>query len=230
MILNTARRCIFEDIKMMLNPKTKMFMLTASFLLLSGCKPPVEKVTGTDAPAPEAAVPEEVMPAVTSAPETIAPAAGVNNPAVINFQGFGPAKFGGNEESLRMSWGRPLNASKPAKGSTCIYLNPEVMPSVKRSIGFMFEDAKFVRYDVDDASQIAPGNIKVGDRAEQVMTAHAGRVESAPHKYIPKGRTLTVTPEDKSTGRLIFEIGEDGKVLSWRIGVPPQVFYVEGCG
>lgn len=129
-----------------------------------------------------------------------------------------------------MSWGRPLNASTPAPGSTCLYLNPEVMPTAKRGIGFMFEQAKFVRYDVNDASQIAPGNFRVGDAAADIKTAFVGRIEEAPHKYIPKGFTLTVTPEDKSPARLIFEIGQDGKVATWRIGVPPQVLYVEGCG
>ncbi|MGH8499421.1 MAG: hypothetical protein ACRERV_11540, partial [Methylococcales bacterium] len=154
----------------------------------------------------------------------------VNDPEVINFQGFGPAKFGGNEESVRMSWGRPLNATKPVEGSSCLYLNPEVMADAKRGIGFMFEDGKFVRYDIDDASHIAPGNFKVGDDAADIKTAFAGRLEEAPHKYLPKGFTFTVTPEDKSDARLIFEIGEDGKVSTWRIGLPPQVFYVEGCG
>lgn len=209
---------------MILNRKTKLFVMSAGFILLIACKPPVDKTDSTAAPNPEVTAPE-VKPAPVAAMPT-----DVNNTEVVNYQGFGPAKFGGNQESVRMSWGRPLNASKPAKGSTCLYLNPEVMPEAKRGIGFMFEDAKFVRYDVDDGSQTAPGNIKVGDMAEQVLTVHAGRVETAPHKYMPKGRTLTVTPEDKSAARLVFEIGEDGKIISWRIGVPPQVFYVEGCG
>ena len=93
----------------------------------------------------------------------------------------------------------------------------------------MFEDAKFVRYDVNDATQIAPGNFKVGDAASLVATAFAGRVVEAPHKYVEGGRTLTVTPADKSEARLIFEIGKDGNITSWRMGIPPQVFYVEGC-
>lgn len=152
------------------------------------------------------------------------------DPDVVNFSGFGPAKFGSNEESVRMSWGRPLNASQPVQGSTCMYLNPETLPDAKRGIGFMFEEGRFVRYDIGDASQIAPGNFKVGDDAGSIKAAFVGRIEEAPHKYLPKGFTLTVTPEDKSEARLIFEIGEDGKVSTWRIGVPPQVFYVEGCG
>ena len=209
---------------MILNPKTKIMMLSASFLLLAACKPPMDAADNKTNSAPEKAV-----PVAESAPTEAMPTA-INDPEVINFQGFGPAKFGQDEESVRISWGRPLNASEPAKGSTCFYLNPEVMPEAKRGIGFMFEESKFVRYDVDDSSQIAPGNFKVGDAAADIKTAFAGRVEEAPHKYIAKGFTLTVTPEDKSAARLIFEIGEDGKVAKWRIGVPPQVFYVEGCG
>ena len=205
---------------MIQNPKIKMLMLSASLILLVGCKPSDKEPT---------TIPEASVPAVEPTPTEAMPIA-MNDPEVINFQGFGPAKFGQDEESVRISWGRPLNASEPVEGSSCLYLSPEVMPEAKRGIGFMLEEAKFVRYDVDDASQIAPGNFKVGDDAADIKTAFAGRVEEAPHKYAAKGFTLTVRPEDKSDARLIFEIGEDGKVSKWRIGVPPQVFYVEGCG
>ncbi|MCY7327766.1 MAG: hypothetical protein LH618_04390 [Saprospiraceae bacterium] len=208
---------------MILNPKTKMLMLSTSFVLLVACKPPM----GTTDKEPTT-IPEASVPAVEPTPAEVMPTA-MNNPDVINFQGFGPAKFGQDEESVRISWGRPLNTSEPSQGSTCFYLNPEVMPEAKRGIGFMFEDNKFVRYDVEDASLIAPGNFKVGDTAADIKAAFVDRIEQAPHNYIPKGFTLTVTPEDKSAARLIFEIGEDGKVANWRIGVPPQVFYVEGC-
>lgn len=209
---------------MIMNSARKMCFMAASLTLFVGCKAPLDETSDKTAQVPPVATQE-------SAPsEPPAPAASENSADVINFQGFGPAKFGSNEESVRMSWGRPLIASKPAEGSTCHYLNPESPTGTKRSIGFMFEENKFVRYDVEDASQTAPGNIKVGDSAELVKTAFVGRVEQAPHKYIEKGITLTVTPEDKSAARLVFDIGEDGTVTKWRIGVPPQVFYVEGCG
>ena len=176
---------------MILNSGTKMFMLSAGLILMAACKPDTDENTGAS-PATGATAPvPETVPAVAETPVA------VNDPEVINFQGFGPAKFGGNEESVRMSWGRPLNAAKPAEGSTCLYLNPETLPDAKRGIGFMLEEGKFVRYDIDDASQIAPGNFKVGDEAANIKAAFAGRIEEAPHKYLPKGFTLTVTPEDK---------------------------------
>lgn len=199
---------------------SKLWLMSMSFAVLIGCKP---------AALPEQAAQSATVETVTPLAEASPPAAAYN-PAVINYQGFGPAKFGDNEESVRISWGRPLTADAPAKGSSCFYLRAEHLPNQKPGIGFMFEDTKFVRFDVDDARQIAPGNIKVGDNAEQVLQAHSGRVESAPHKYVANARLLTVTPEDNAASRLIFEIDANGKVISWRIGLPPQVFYVEGCG
>ncbi len=206
---------------MIQNPVCKTLLLSAGLLLLPGCKPGTEKANAPASTAPVAKAPTK---------ETVPTPAKANDVTVATFDGFGPAKFGGDEESVRMSWGRPLNAGKPVEGASCYYLSPETAPDVKRSIGFMLEDGKFVRYDVADASLPAPGNIKVGDGADAVRAAFVGRIEEAPHKYIEKGITLTITPEDKSAARLIFEIGEDGKVSAWRIGIPPQVFYVEGCG
>ncbi len=206
------------------DPARNALMLSTVLMSLAACKPATDSATVDTASQPEAS-PPAVQP-VPAVPEAGAP---MHDPLVIRYEGFGPAAFGANEEAVRMAWGRPLEATRPQEGASCYYLYPEMGPGSKRGIGFMFEEGRFVRYDVQDASQIAPGNFKVGDAAADIKTAFAGRVEEAPHKYIAKGSTLTVTPEDQSEGRLIYEIGEDGTVLNWRVGVPPQVFYVEGC-
>lgn len=151
------------------------------------------------------------------------------NANIINFNGFGPAKFGSNEKSVRMSWGRPLVASKPALGATCHYLYMENMLEPLRGVAFMLEDGQFVRYDVGDTQQVAPGDIVVGDSAVSVMQAHAGHVENQPHKYIEGAHTLIVTPDEQTNARLIFETDANDTIVNWRIGVPPQIYYVEGC-
>jgi len=152
---------------------------------------------------------------------------------VIKFEGFGPAAFGSNEEAVRQAWGRPLLASKPATGATCYYLYKEVLPQLsnthQRGIAFMFEDGQFVRYDVDDTSQVAPGGIIVGDSMATVQATHAGHIETQPHKYIEGAHTLIVSPPNSGSTRLIFEIDAQNTVINWRIGVTPQVYYVEGC-
>ena len=44
-----------------------------------------------------------------------------------------------------------------------------------------------------------------------------------------RGRWLVVRPADGGEARLVFETGVDGVITSWRVGLEPQVHYVEGC-
>ena len=76
--------------------------------------------------------------------------------------------------------------------------------------------------------EAAPGGGKVGMSATQVHDMYAGRVEEQPHKYVEGGRNLRIQSEDGASA-LIFEVDAAGKVTAWRVGVPPQVDYVEGC-
>ncbi|WP_020167887.1 MULTISPECIES: hypothetical protein [Methylotenera] len=191
--------------------------------LFSACDKPKESATEPTAqPSNNTDAAPNADPAIESPVKN-------NDPEVINFEGFGPAKFGDNEESVRISWGRPLNASKPAVGATCYYLYLDPKPENHQEIAFMFEDGKFVRYDVDDPKWVAPGNIVVGDTMAKVLQAHAGHIQNQPHKYIEGAHTLVVTPLEKSNASLIFETDANNIVINWRIGVSPQVYYVEGC-
>jgi hypothetical protein len=195
-----------------------------SCITLAACS---KRDTQDQAPASTAPVEQST---VETGPSVAAPTSAINDPAVINFAGFGPAQFGANEEAVRMAWGRPLVGSEIVEGSTCQILGMDPHPPDGRGIWFMIEDGKFVRYDVDVPLHVAPGDIVVGDTADKVRSAHAGRVEEQPHKYLEGGKVLIVTPAEGGEARLVFEIGAEGKVLNWRIGVPPQVHYVEGCG
>ena len=212
----------------------KQFLVLSIFItgLLSACDKPKETETdpSTESTAQSS---DHTNPAPKPDPAIETPIK-TNDPEVINFEGFGPAKFGDNEESVRMSWGRPLIASKPAVGATCYYLYLDPKPEHQQQIAFMFEDGKFVRYDVDDPKWVAPGNIVVGDTMAKVLQAHAGHVQNQPHKYIEGAHTLVVTSPvvksgEKSNASLIFETDANNLVINWRIGVSPQVYYVEGC-
>ena len=93
--------------------------------------------------------------------------------------------------------------------------------------GFMFEGGKFVRVDVDTDNLVAPGGLVVGMTAADVLAAFPD-AEQQPHKYTD-GKYLVVKPADGGEGRLVFEVDEDGRITEWRIGLEPQVHYVEGC-
>lgn len=212
-----------------------MNRLIVPFLALSltglvACSKP-ESAAPEATPAPETAAPVAEAPVETTpAPTESEQALAKNDPAVINFEGFGPAKFGANEEEVRMSWGHPLEAGTPAEGATCYLLFMDPKPEGGRGITFLFEDGKFARYDVDVPLHVAPGDFTVGASAADVLAKFAGRVEEQPHKYVEGARNLIVSPEDGSAARLVFEVDPQGVVTAWHIGVPPQVHYVEGCG
>lgn len=204
---------------------------------------------GEDRPAEQPAPPPDAVPAppplsepVTPAPtpepapsEAVPPADESGTPAgtesVTGFHGFGPARFGDDEESVRIAWGRPMAFDRVVTADApCAYLIPDPKPSDGLEVAFMFEGGKFVRYDVKGEQYQAPGSGMIGNNLEALKSLYDGRYTEQPHKYIEGGKNLIVSGPDGSDSKLIFEIGADGTVSSWRVGVPPQVDYVEGCG
>jgi hypothetical protein len=172
------------------------------------------------------AAPSRTPPAAPTAPVDTGVDAGP-----VGFAGFGPAAFGSNEEAVRIAWGPPgLAAGRPAPGASCYHLTMDPPPPGARGIRFMLEEGRFVRYEVDVDRWIAPGGLRVGDSLAKARAAHLGRSEERPHKYVVGALELIVTPPDHGPARLVLEIDPTGRVASWRIGVPPQVYYVEGCG
>jgi len=200
----------------------KLSVVLAGALALAACAPAEEAPAPTPAATTPTPVPVPAAPVVADTSK--------NDPTVVNFDGFGPAKFGADEESVRQSWGRPLAAGKPAEGSTCYVLAMDPLPEKGRGVSFLFEDGGFSRYDVDSDLLVAPGDVVVGAKAADVQAKFAGRVEVQPAKYVEGGKVLVVKPEGDGDSRLMFDVDASGTVTSWRIGRPPQVYYVEGCG
>src|SRR3546814_11283654 len=94
----------------------------------------------------------------------------------------------------------------------------------------MFEDGKFVRYDVGTGREIAPGGGKVGMGVDEIRSLYAGRVEETPHKYVEGGKYPGVEDISGGKGKLVFATDGAATVTSGRVGVTRPVDYVEGCG
>jgi hypothetical protein len=235
-----------------MNPIVRCATLAMVALLVTACggeDPPSEPVAPPpDAvpappplPAPEpekvtAETPEAETPAPAPAAPPVVPSAdetgiGAGTPSVTGFHGFGPARFGDDEESVRIAWGRPMAFDRVASADApCAYLVPDPAPSDGMEVAFMFENGKFVRYDVKGAQYQAPGSGMIGNNLEALKALYEGRYTEQPHKYIEGGKTLVVTSPEGGDSALVFDIGADGMATSWRVGVPPQIHYVEGCG
>jgi hypothetical protein len=201
--------------------------------VLAGCgertpaTPAAPEPTATEPAAPgrtEASMPRP--PVVEPAPAAdvgMLPAAGT-----ITFAGFGPAAFGSDEESVRMAWGKDM-AGAPSEPGGCYVLVPAPRGEPPFRFGFMLEGGKFSRIDVRIDAIPAPGGGKVGMSANEIVRLYPG-AEETPHKYTPGARTLRAKDPAGGAAALVFETGTDGVVVAWRIGVAPQVDYVEGCG
>lgn len=181
---------------------------------------PAQPVAESDDTAPAAAP----SPQASGSLRVAAPAEGT-----IGFAGFGPAAFGASAEEVRQAWGGDLGDAQPGEPGGCHYLIPQPLGPEGYRTAFMIEGDRFVRIDVRDAAVAAPGGARVGMAADEVRTLYGDRVEEQPHKYDPQGRVLRVTAPDGAPGVLVLEIDGEGRVDEWRVGLPPQVDYVEGC-
>jgi hypothetical protein len=132
-----------------------------------------------------------------------------------------------NAAQVRQAWPGELERI-PAGDAACFHLFPAGQATPAR-FALMFEDGRFVRYSVESATMAAPGGGRVGMDAGQVAALYPGRVAERPHKYVEGGKYLRIPAAADSGGVLLFEVGADGVVDEWRLGLPPQVDYVEGC-
>lgn len=170
---------------------------------------------------------EDIPPATAPAGATI-PLPGLPAPGSISYAGFGPAAFGDDARAVRQAWGGALRAL-PDSAETCHYLSPPVEADSGYQVAFMVEDGRFVRIDIASPKVAAPGGGRVGMRAEEIEALYPGMVERQPHFYAEDGHYLRIRDPEGGPGVLLFESDAEGRVGEWRIGLPPQVDYVEGC-
>jgi hypothetical protein len=147
-------------------------------------------------------------------------------PGAARYDGYGATRFGVDEAAFRHAWQSELTGTPTADGS-CHYLSPKWAKS-PADIGFMFERGRFVRYDVGTAKETAPGGGKVGMTVEQIRALYGSGLEQSPHKYVEGAYYLRMARNRSEV--LLFETDAAGKIIRWRVGVPPQIDYVEGCG
>ncbi len=185
--------------------------------VLAACSSPDHPATPVAAPA--AAISSAAAPAVPAAP--------AQPVTLARYDGYGDMRFGMDETAFDQAWGGELKG-KPEPGSACFYKTPKWV-KVPADFAFMFEGGRFVRYDVGTTKEVAPGGGKVGMSEAQIRGLYGDRVVEQPHKYVAGAKYLRVAAS-QGKAVLLFETDATGKATRWRVGMPPQVDYVEGCG
>ena len=191
---------------------------------------PADDAANAPADAPAAPAPGTTVPGA-DAPVPVEPSPTPAEPAptgdLARFDGYGDMRFGMTAAQARQAWGGELKGNAAEAGGTCYHLSPK-WAKVPAELAFMIEDDKFVRYSSEDAKLVAPGGGRIGMTLDEINALYPGRVEQQPHKY-SDGKYLRIKDAAGGDAVLIFETDDKGKVEEFRVGVPPQVDYVEGC-
>lgn len=141
-------------------------------------------------------------------------------------RGVGPLRAGMTLAEASQALGSALVLPAQADTAACRYVQWRGGPP---GVRVMVERGRVVRLDIDSAGVRTAAGAGVGDTEEQLQRLYPGRVAVAPHKY-EDGHYLTVTPNPAdSSFAIVFET-TGGKVARYRVGLRPQVEYVEGCG
>jgi len=186
---------------------------------------PAADIAPATAPSPTPATlpsPATLPTPATAVPAPTAPAEG----QLARFDGYGDLRLGMGASEAQRAWGGELEG-KAGPGETCWYFRP-VHNRAPSDLAFMVVDDRLVRYDVGSDRVPAPGGGKVGMLADDIRRLYPERVTEKPHHYVEGGRYLRI-PADDGPGVLLFETDAAGKVTRWRVGLPPQVDWIEGC-
>lgn len=143
--------------------------------------------------------------------------------------GYGAAEFTSAEAEVRSAYGAALSSDfLPEEPQGCYYLwPPEDAPL--DGVAFMFEGGKFVRYDAYGTRLVGPGGLRVGMSAAAVEAAFPGQLSRRAAVHDPDGVELVLDPGNGHASRVVFELDASGTIVQWRVGLEPQVHYVEGC-
>jgi hypothetical protein len=199
---------------------TRHLSLAAATLLafsLGGCGRPDSDATPDQSPAGGA--PPAGQPSAQT-PDSATP----ESPSwAVDATHAGPVRFGMTVVEAAAA----APGEWPTTTDGCAYGRVTGAPGM----GFMIEQGRVVRVDVDSAGPATVDGVGVGAAEDKVRAAYAGRVTEQPHKYNAGGKYLTVTPAAPADSlfRIVFETG-GGVVTTYRAGQRPQVEYVERCG
>lgn len=151
-----------------------------------------------------------------------------NGALTVTETGYGPLAVGMTTKDAAAALGAPPPPPIAAEpGSACGYAQIATLP---RGVRVMVVRDTVVRVDVD-SGRVATGlGAQIGDAEWRIRDLYGSRVAVQPHKYLPGGHYMIVSPIPPSdTGlRLVFETDSD-HVKRYRAGRLPEVMWVEGC-
>lgn len=220
---------------------SRTFLMLALVASLAACTAERAPVAAEPQPAPVTDQPVEDVPPATApaamqieprtATDGVAQSAGPNGDRdLARFDGYGDVRFGTAAADMERLWGGKLATLGKEGNESCYFMTPTWV-KMPAEFNFMIGDGRFARYGTESDRFTAPGGGRVGMTKGEIAKRYDGRIEERPHKYTD-GQYLRITDPAGGKGVLVFET--DGKadaaaVTEWRVGLAPEVDYVEGC-
>jgi len=93
-------------------------------------------------------------------------------------------------------------------------------------VSFLVEKNQVGRVDILSEVPKTVDGFGVGTEGQAIRAKYGAALAEQPNKYEPEITELIL---QQGAAKFIFEI-QDGKVRSWRAGIPPTIDYVEHCG
>ena len=204
----------------------RCLITTALVAALAACTAERASTPGGDAAAVAVPAGDPVPAAATpSAPAPISTSGAGDRQA--SFAGYGDVKFGTAAADMETAWGGKLDEVGKDINADCYFMTPAWVKT-PAEFNFMVSEGKFARVGTDSAKYAAPGGGKVGMTEAALQALYDNGLTASPHAYTD-GKYLSINASGVAPTRLVFETDEKGIVTEWRVGVTPEVDYVEGC-
>ncbi|MBA4121531.1 MAG: hypothetical protein H0X72_03600 [Acidobacteria bacterium] len=143
---------------------------------------------------------------------------------VVSFDRFGSVKIGMTASQAAKILGVRVTRDAGYEGGSCYYTSPK---RGFKDIAFMMSGRRIARIDINSKEYATDRGAKIGDTEARIKRLYKGKYKVYEHKYVDDAHYIEVMMKGGKYN-IIFET--DGKrVVTYRVGRPEQVGYVEGC-
>ena len=192
-----------------------ILLIAAGAVALAGCSSRADD-DAEKAATRNAAAPDDSVAPVTAGALPTATATPIGN--VLTLEGLGALVVG-----KPVPGGSGFAERGAQINETCRVVSSPAYPGVYAIV----EQGQVRRISAGELSDVRlVEGIGVGATEVDVLKAFPG-FRATPHKYVPAPAKYLTQPGDHR--RLLFEMGEDGRVSIIHVGLMPQLGYVEGC-
>ncbi len=211
-----------------------MHVVPATLLLacvLAGCstRDDVTAAPNTDGqvqePRPARASSDVALPPAAQPTSSTSTATAIGKRFEARLDGFGPLTLGMDMTAAGQAWPGVFDSLPRMAEGVCFHASPAGLAY----FSLMFDDGKFVRYDVGNDELVAPGGGKRGMSEAQLQALYRNSLRAAPHRFAKGGKYLSLDASGVAPSRLVFETDARGIVSEWRVGLNPHADYTEGC-